>query len=149
MRRTIPAIATSLVTIAAFTIAVPPAQAADGTGVYGDWTFDSRTAGAVTFTNACRMRPSRSKAGPGSAATGATIFLNANTPVGEQYGSSRGLSYASIGLGGSFTVPGNPSVTTITFDEPTPFSGWSFVLGDIDAEDIRLRRSMPTRMSST
>lgn len=139
MRRTIPAIATSLLTIAAFTIGVPPAHAADGTGIYGDWAFESRTQGVVTFTERMPNATFQVQGGTGSAATGATIFLNANTPVGEQYGSSRGLSYASIGLGGSFTVPGTPSVTTITFDEPTPASGWSFALGDIDAENIRIQ----------
>jgi hypothetical protein len=138
MRRTIPALATSLVTIAAYTVGIPTAGAADGTGLYGDWSFESTTQGIVSFTERMPNATVAITGGSGSRATGATIFLNANTPVGEQYGSSRQLSYASIGIGGSFTVPGNPSVTTITFDEVTPASGWSFVLGDIDAENVTI-----------
>ena len=76
--------------------------------------------------------------GSGSAASGSTIFLNQNTPVGTEYGSSLNKTYASIGLGSSFTVPGTPAVTTVRFASATPASGWSFALGDIDAEDITI-----------
>ncbi len=136
MRRTIPAIATSVIMIAAFTVGIPSVGAADGTGLYGDWFFETTTAGVVNFTERMPNATVAINGGSGSRATGATIFLNANTPMGAQYGSSRSLSYASIGLGGSFVVPGNPSVTTITFDTATPDSGWSFALGDIDAENV-------------
>lgn len=115
------------------------AHAAGGTGVYADWTFTSSTAGTVTVNNGGWPTATFTvSAGSGSRASGSTIYLNANTPVGGEYGSSRDKPYASIGLPGGFDVPGTASVMTLTFSAPMPATGWAFALGDVDAEDIRI-----------
>lgn len=116
----------------------PPLFAADGTGIYGTWAFTSTTAGTVNMGGVLPNAAVTITGGSGSAASGSTIFLNQNTPVGAEYGSSVNKTYASIGLGSSFTVPGTPAVTTVRFASATPASGWSFALGDIDAEDITI-----------
>jgi hypothetical protein len=121
----------------------PGLQAANATGIYGAWTFSSSTAGALNMGGVLPNASVSIVGGSGSAATGNTIYLNQNTPVGLEYGSSSNKSYASIGLGSSFTVPGTPSVTTVRFAVATPSSGWSFALGDIDAEDIRIAATGP------
>jgi len=117
-----------------------PAQAA-GAGVYAEWVFASNTQASITFPGK-RGMPGASvtiSGGTGSRIGGTTIFLNAATDFGKVYGSSRDKNYASISLGPSGDVPGTPSVTTITFDDPTPTGeSWSFALGDVDAENITI-----------
>ena len=132
-------IALPAVALLASSLAVaPPLFAADGKGIYGTWAFSSTTAGTVNMGGVLPNATVTITGGSGSAASGSTIFLNQNTPVGEEYGSSVNKTYASIGLGSSFTVPGTPAVTTVRFVSATPASGWSFALGDIDAEDITI-----------
>ena len=114
-----------------------PATAAD-TGVWGEWAFTTNTQGTLTFVAPMPNATFEITGGTGSRVSGSTIYLNANTPIGAIYGSSRDRNYASIGLGSSGAVLGTPSVTTITFATPTPTSGWSFALGDVDAEDIQI-----------
>ena len=122
-------------------IAPEPAHAATGAGVYAEWAFSSNTQAAIAFPGK-RGMPEASvsiSGGTGSRVSGATIYLNDNTAFGAKYGSSRDTNYASIGLGTSGSVPGTPSVTTITFDDPTPTGEvWSFALGDVDAENITI-----------
>lgn len=132
-------IALPAVALLASSLAVaPPLFAADGTGIYGTWAFTSSTAGTLNMGGVLPNATVSITGGSGSAASGSTIFLNQNTPVGTEYGSSLNRTYASIGLGSSFTVPGTPAVTTVRFASATPASGWSFALGDIDAEDITI-----------
>jgi outer membrane protein OmpA-like peptidoglycan-associated protein len=127
------AIALSLVLIAP----LPTATAAP-TGVWGEWSFTTNTQGSLSFVSPMPSATFQITGGTGSRVSGSSIYLNANTPIGTVYGSSRDRSYASIGLGSSGAVPGDPSITTLTFDTATPISGWSFALGDVDAEDIRI-----------
>ncbi len=73
------------------------------------------------------------------------IGLAAAVPAsaaGSVYG-----TWTVSGSGGSVSVPatgfpsasGNrPSTTVITFAAPTPAAGWSFTLGDIDADSVRI-----------
>jgi len=120
-------------------IAAPmPVAKAAATVAWGEWSFTTTTQGSITFGAILPNANFTITGGTGSRISGSSNYLNANTPVGAAYGSSLNINYASIGLGGSFTVPGDPSITTITFATPTPASGWSFVLGDVDAEDITL-----------
>ena len=69
--------------------------------------------------------------------TGSTTFLSMQTPVATKYGSSRRAGY--VNLAASRAGAGQPSVTTYTFARPTPASGWTFVLGDIDADEVMIR----------
>ena len=67
-----------------------------------------------------------------SAATTAT--LPASTPFGAVYGTSSGRTHLSLHPV-STTVA---STTTITFASPTPVGGWSFALGDVDSDTVRI-----------
>lgn len=123
--------------------AAPLSSAAGGTGIYGAWSFTSPTSGALDMGGVLPNATVSITGGTGAAPSGSTIFLNQNTPVGVEYGSSVNKTYASIGLGSSFTVPGIPAVATVRFASATPGSGWSFVLGDIDAEDVTVTAQGP------
>lgn len=68
--------------------------------------------------------------------SGGSVFLGAGTPPGAKYGSSQGIPY--IVLRPRADTPTTPSVTTYTFATPTPDLGWAFVLGDIDADAVRI-----------
>jgi argininosuccinate lyase len=73
-----------------------------------------------------------------SVPTGASAFLNVNTPVGARYGSSVNKPYINLGAKGAA-----PSVTTYTFASGTPSGGWSFVLGDVDADAVTISATKP------
>jgi hypothetical protein len=77
---------------------------------------------------------STSRSGGVGVQTGASTFLNAATPPGDRYGSSRNGGYLT--LRPAADRPDAPSVTTYTFATPTPTTGWTFVLGDIDADRV-------------
>lgn len=66
--------------------------------------------------------------------TGASTFLNANTPIGAKYGTSKNSQY--LNLRPKENNDAGPSTTTYTFDSPTPAGGWAFALGDIDADQV-------------
>ncbi|SDS34128.1 MSCRAMM family protein [Microlunatus soli] len=66
--------------------------------------------------------------------SGASSFLAPTTPPGDAYGSSRNQPYLNLRPNGLSSAP--PSVTTYTFERPTPTSGWTFVLGDVDADRV-------------
>lgn len=69
-------------------------------------------------------------------AAGSSTFLGAATPPGAKYGSSVGQPY--LVLRPRADTPTAPSTTTYTFDTPTPATGWAFVLGDFDADQVRV-----------
>ena len=56
--------------------------------------------------------------------------------MGAEYGSSAGRPYLNLrpAVAGGAT----PSVTTYSFERPTPATGWTFVLGDVDADQVRV-----------
>ncbi len=68
--------------------------------------------------------------------TGASTYLGPTTPVGTKYGTSRNQAY--LNLRPEADTPTTPSTTTYTFDRPTPAAGWTFVLGDIDADKVSI-----------
>ncbi len=68
--------------------------------------------------------------------TGSSVFLNASSPPGAKYGSSRNQPY--LVLRPKADVATAPSTTTYTFEHPTPDTGWAFVLGDIDADEVQV-----------
>lgn len=71
---------------------------------------------------------------PAQLASGASSFLGPLTPPGAKYGSSAGNPY--LVLRARADSPTSPSTTTYTFDAPTPDTGWAFVLGDVDADQV-------------
>lgn len=73
--------------------------------------------------------------------SGASTWQAASTPVGAVYGSSRGETY--LNQQPSANNASSPAVTTYTFATPTPASGWSFVLGDIDADQATVSATAP------
>lgn len=68
--------------------------------------------------------------------SGTSTYLSPLTAVGARYGSSQGQGYLNLRPNSQNGPP--PSVTTYTFDRPTPTSGWTFVLGDIDADQVTI-----------
>ncbi len=69
--------------------------------------------------------------------SGLTTFLGTGTPPGLKYGTSRGSSY--LALRPRADTPTAPSTTTYTFADPTPDTGWAFVLGDVDSDQVEVR----------
>lgn len=88
---------------------------------------------AIGFPGASVTSTSRS--GQVGVQTGASTWFGENTPVGLEYGSSRDEPY--LNLRPKADSAASPSLTTYTFDSPTP-QGWAFVLGDIDADQVRV-----------
>lgn len=68
--------------------------------------------------------------------SGANTWLGEGTEVGATYGSSRNQPY--LNLRPTRNNASAPSTSTYTFGSPTPASGWSFTLGDIDAEFLQI-----------
>lgn len=123
-----------------------PASAAT-TSRWADWTFDGG-AGAFTGTVALADTPaldatftSDSRGGQVGVISGASTWLAEGTPVGAKYGSSRDRPY--VNLRPRADTATGASVTTYTFSSPTPASGWTFVLGDIDADQVAIRAIGP------
>ncbi len=73
---------------------------------------------------------------PVQVASGASTSLGADTPPGAKYGSSAGNPY--LVLRPRADTPTGRSTTTYTFAAPTPDTGWAFVLGDIDADQVEV-----------
>ena len=129
-----------LLAVGLVAVAVTPAQAAQagwadftftGTSRAFSGTMQQPAAGfpAATYT-------SDSVGGAVGVQSGASAFLPPQTPVAAKYGSSQGQEYLNLRPNNQSGPP--PSVTTYTFDRPTPDSGWTFVLGDIDADRVQI-----------
>ena len=84
---------------------------------------------------------SDSRAGSIGVVSGASVWLAASTDVGAKYGSSRHQQY--LNLRPRADNASSPSETTYTFARPTPTANWTFVLGDIDADQVRIRAVGP------
>ena len=133
-------IALGVVLILACLLAQPVAALTDRwaawapiTGVSNDYstTMTQRSAG---FPVATMASDSKSNV---QLPSGASAFLGAGTPPGAKYGSSINQSYAVLRAKADTAT--TPSTTTYTFENPTPDTGWAFVLGDIDADQVQVR----------
>lgn len=118
---------------------------------WADLTFDGNANG---WTGILRQRADgfpaasiTSDSAGGSAVgrqSGTSTFLPASAGVGRVYGQSRGRPYLNLrpytanGAG----VPG-ASTTTYAFEAPTPASGWTVVLGDVDADQVTVSATGP------
>lgn len=118
-------------------VGTPAAHAADPVGTYATWSFSSTSSGSISV-NPDPAWPTATVAvgtnGSGSAPTGTTTFLNAQSPMGQVFGSSENKTYASLVTSGS----GATAITTVTFSAPTPASGWAFTVGEVDVEDVTI-----------
>ena len=134
--------------VAALTLSLSPwvpagpavADEVDGAGgSWADFTFVGAN-GAYTGTMALSggfpetTFTSTSRAGGVGVQTGGSIFLNTATQPGARYRSSQGRPY--LNLRPAADRAGAPSVTTYRFERATPSAGWTFVLGDIDADRV-------------
>jgi hypothetical protein len=136
----------AIIAAAALVSVASPADAATTTR-WSDWSF-AGTSGAYTGTVAIAATPaltasytSDSRSGQVGVVSGASAWLSQGTPVGAKYGTSRDRPY--LNLRPRADTPTGSSTTTYSFNAPTPTSGWTFVLGDIDADQVRIRAIGP------
>ena len=140
MRRTVAFAAAALATLTALALGAP-ASAATGTP-WADWGELKGSSGAYTGTMTAAAPQldatytSDSRGGSVGVISGASVWLAATTPVGAKYGSSRDQQY--LNLRPRADNASSPSETTYTFAHPTPTAGWTFVLGDIDADKVSI-----------
>jgi hypothetical protein len=99
------------------------------TGTNSDYSGSMSLPGfpATTFTSNSRQP---------QVISGASTWQSLGTGPGAVYGTSRGSTY--MNQRPLADRAGAPSVTTYTFADATPASGWSFVLGDIDADQATI-----------
>lgn len=120
--------------------AVTPASAM--TDTWAAWTAPAGTSNAYTATMRQQAAgfPAATMASDSRAnvllPSGASTFLGASTPPGAKYGSSKDQPY--VVLRPKADTATTPSTTTYTFAHPTPETGWAFVLGDVDADAVRV-----------
>jgi hypothetical protein len=124
-------------------VGVPAADAAPAAGGWATWSAiggsshaftGTMTLPAANFPTATWTSDSRS---PIQLPSGASTFLNATTPPGAVYGSSRNDAYLNLRPYADNAT--SPSTTTFAFDSATPSAGWTFVLGDIDADKVQIQ----------
>lgn len=119
-----------------------PAWAAPGT--YASWTAGglpgARTGAADLTAVGFPTAQVASDAGTFTTPSGASAYLGPSTPPGTAYGSSQGQGYLNVGT----AAANSPSTTTLTFTAPTPTTGWAFILGDVDADQVTITATDPT-----
>ncbi|MBA8812080.1 carboxypeptidase-like regulatory domain-containing protein [Frigoribacterium faeni] len=103
-------------------------RAASGAGFVGTMTLDGGFPATSFTTNASGA----------TAPSGASVWQADGTPPGAVYQSSRGQTYLNLRPLRNNPTPAAASVTTYAFDGLTPSTGWSFVLGDIDADQATI-----------
>ena len=130
---------------------VPASTASAASAGWADLSFEGSANG---WTGTLRQRAAgfpaatiTSDSAGGSAVgrqSGASTFLPASSDVGGRYGSSRGRPYLNLRpyTANGSGVPGS-STTTYAFAAPTPASGWTFVLGDVDADQVTVTATGP------
>ncbi|MGG7464952.1 MSCRAMM family protein [Plantibacter sp. YIM 135347] len=148
MRRRLAITSLALLAAAAtvFTGAIPASAAT--TGTWASWTDLVGTSGAFTGSMTLAGQPALtatiktdSRSGQIGVISGASTWLSQGTPVGAKYGSSVGKPYLNLRPKADTAVA--PSTTTYSFATPTPPSGWTFVLGDIDADKVQVKAIGP------
>ena len=151
MRRSLAFAAAALVALTGLAF-VAPASAATGTP-WADWTPLQGTGGAYSGSvqiAAPQLKAdytSDSRSGSVGVISGSSSWLAASTPVGAKYGSSRDQQY--LNLRPRADNASSPSETTYTFAHPTPTANWTFVLGDIDADQVKITALGPDGQTLT
>lgn len=138
--------------LAAVAVAVPAAAAT--TTSWATWQPLTGTGGAYSTSVQITPDPaitatvtSDSRAGQVGVISGASTWLSEGTPVGAKYGTSRDKPY--LNLRPKADTPTGSSTTTYSFQKPTPSGGWTFVLGDIDADAVRIQATGPNGQALT
>ncbi|GAA1795989.1 carboxypeptidase regulatory-like domain-containing protein [Leucobacter iarius] len=133
--------------------AAAPAGAATA-GSWADWDPLAGTGGNYTTGFALAGAPAitaeattDSRAGQVGVISGASTWLSEGTPVGQKYGSSKNRPYLNLRPKADTVVA--PSTTTYTFAKPTPTANWTFVIGDIDADQLQVRAVGPDGVALT
>jgi hypothetical protein len=143
------ALSAALALLGALVVPAPSASAASAgwaalsfSGSANDWAGTLRQR-AVGFPEARVVSDSAGGTAVGRQ-SGASTYLSASTPVGAVYGTSRNQPYLNLRpyTANGSGVPG-VSTTTYTFEAPTPASGWTFVLGDVDADAVTVAATGP------
>lgn len=141
--------------VAALAVAgyVAPATAATTTS-WASFTPLTGATGAYASTMTFGTAPgltaqvtSNSRSGQVGVISGASTWLSQGTPVGAKYGSSLNQPY--LNLRPFADAARIPSITTYTFESPAPASGWTFVLGDIDADSVQISAVTATGSAAT
>ncbi|MGA7147168.1 MAG: carboxypeptidase regulatory-like domain-containing protein [Microbacterium sp.] len=134
--------------LAALLVAVSPVAHAATSSTWADWTGLSGSAGAYAGSVDVAPLPqlsatftSNSRGGSVGVISGESVWLSEGTPVGAKYGTSRGSEYLNLRPRADTST--GASTTTYAFATPTPVSGWTFVLGDIDADQVTIRAIGP------
>ncbi|WP_223692845.1 MSCRAMM family protein [Leifsonia poae] len=150
VRLLIPALVAAIVM--PFALAAPASAAS--TSQWAGWAPLTGAGGAYTTTMTLANKPqliadvtSDSRAGQVGVISGTSTWLAQGTPVGAKYGSSINQPY--LNLRPKADTPTAPSTTTYSFRTPTPTSGWTFVLGDIDADQVQIRAVGPNGVALT
>ncbi|MFZ7088005.1 carboxypeptidase regulatory-like domain-containing protein [Curtobacterium sp. RRHDQ10] len=119
------------------------ASAATTPSSWGTFALMSTTARAYTGTMTLDGFPATtftSTARQATVVSGASTWQGPASPPGQLYGSSRGETYLNLRPNRDQPTAADASVTTYTFDPttPMPIGAWSFVLGDVDADQATI-----------
>ncbi|WP_144711948.1 carboxypeptidase-like regulatory domain-containing protein [Curtobacterium pusillum] len=140
-RRTLIAGAMGLVLGAGLAIGGATSASAAPAGHWGTFTL-SGSSKAYTGTMTLPGFPETtftSNSRQSTVISGASTWQGPSTGPGGAYGSSKGSTYMNQRPTADSANPAAASTTTYTFAEPTPGNGsWSFVLGDIDADQATI-----------
>ena len=131
-----------LVAVATALGGVTTASAAQG-GDWGDFTVErlasgTGSVGTMTLDGGFPATSFTTNASSATVPSGASGWQGPNTPPGLEYGTSRGTTYLNLRPMRDSPTPQAASVTTYTFASATPTAGWSFVLGDVDADQATI-----------
>ena len=110
-------------------------------GTWGSFTVTGSSrdyAGTMTLPGGFPETTFTSTSRQATVPSGSSTWQAASTPPGAVHGSSRGLPYLNLRPQQDRPTPAAASVTTWSFASPTPTAGWSFVLGDVDADQVTI-----------
>ena len=141
IRRVLSIAAAFALPVAGVVALASPSSAANGTGTWASWTESSSNAGTISIASAGFPSGSVSTVGA-TYSTAKSSYINQNTPPGVEFGSSSGSTYAGVAT--RIGSVGATTTTTITFDSASPSSGWGIVLGDVDAESVKVEATTAT-----
>jgi hypothetical protein len=133
------ALALSAVVVAAVVAGGSTAAGAAEVNTWGVFTLDGSGgayAGTMTLPGGFPETTFSTNSSLATLPTGVSTWQAATTPVGAVYGSSKNQPY--LNQRPAANAAGSPAVTTYTFATPTPAGGWSFVLGDVDADKVTI-----------
>lgn len=137
---------TALVMGAGLAVGGATAASAAPVGHWGTFTVDGG-ARAYTGTMSLPGFPETTYTSTSRQTTvisGASTWQGPATGPGQTYGSSRGNTYLNQRPSVDTPNPTGASVTTYRFATPTPGArSWSFVLGDIDADQATISATLP------